>query len=98
MSKVSFRPLGDGILIKQLTAKDKTPGGLLLPDTAKEKPQSGRVVVVGPGKYDSESKTRLPMSVKVDDVIVYRTYAATDLKIDNEDFVYLNEVDVMGVA
>jgi len=90
------KPLDDRVLIEPAEAEETTRGGIVLPDTAKEKPQRGKVVAVGPGKLNDDGK-RAPLSVKVGDVVVYGRYAGTEIKLDGEPFVICRESDVLGV-
>jgi chaperonin GroES len=93
---MAVRPLDDRALIKQSQAEEKTPGGIVLPDTAKEKPQRGKVIAVGPGKLLDNGK-RSPMSIKKGDEVYYGKYAGTEVKIDGEQYVIVRESDVLGV-
>jgi chaperonin GroES len=91
----SIRPLGNRILIKRAKAETKK-GGILLPDTAQEKPKEGIVVEVGPGKYDDSGKLE-PMHVKKGDRVLFSNYAGTEIKINDEDEIILSEDDVLGI-
>ena len=91
-----IKPLGDRIVVKRLEAEEKTPGGIVLPDTAKEKPKQGEVVAVGDGALTEDGK-RLPMRVKKGDRIVFTTYAGTDVKVLDEELLILREDDVLGI-
>lgn len=93
---MKFKPLGDRILVKRLEEEVKAKGGIIIPDTAKEKPQEGRVVSVGPGKLNEEGK-RAPMEVKVDDKILFGKYSGTDIKIDDEEYLIMHQDDVLGI-
>ncbi len=93
---MKFKPLGDRILIKQLEAKDQTKGGIVLPDTAKEKPQEGQIVAVGPGKTSDEGKV-IPLSLKVGDKILYGKYSGTEVNIDGDEYLIIREEDVLGI-
>ncbi|MCK4276895.1 MAG: co-chaperone GroES [Phycisphaerae bacterium] len=93
---MAVRPLEDRVLIKQSQAEQTTAGGIVLPDTAKEKPQQGKVVAVGPGKVLDDG-TRAKMSVKKGDKILYGKYSGTEIKIDGDDHVILRESDVLGI-
>ncbi len=97
MGKMKLRPLGDRIVVKPLEAEEKTKGGIILPDTAKEKPQEGKVVAVGKGKLDESGKA-MPMEVKVGDKILYGKYAGNEVTIDEEDYMILREDDVLAVV
>ena len=92
----SITPLADRVVIKPQEAEEKTQGGLFIPDTAKEKPQRGLVVAVGPGKV--ENGTKIDMSVKADDIVLYGKYAGTEITIDNEDMLIMRESDILGVV
>ncbi|MDA0266837.1 MAG: co-chaperone GroES [Cyanobacteria bacterium] len=91
----TVKPLGDRILVKVSDAEEKTAGGILLPDTAKEKPQVGEVVQVGPGKRNDDGAVQ-PLEVKVGDKVLYSKYAGTDIKLASDDFVLLRESDVLA--
>jgi chaperonin GroES len=88
-------PLDDRIIVKQSEAEEKTAGGIILPDTAKEKPQRGKVIAVGPGKMNDKGK-RSEMSVKKGDEVIYTKYMGNDITIDGEKYVILHENDVLG--
>ncbi|MEN9208641.1 MAG: co-chaperone GroES [Gloeomargarita sp. GMQP_bins_120] len=90
-------PLGDRVLVKVSQAEERTAGGILLPDTAKEKPQVGEVVAVGPGRRDDNGQ-RIPMEVQVGDRVLYSKYAGTELKIGTEDYVLLAEKDILATV
>jgi chaperonin GroES len=94
---MKLRPLDDRIIIKQSEAEEKTAGGIILPDTAKEKPQIGTVVAVGPGKVLDDG-TRAQMSVKNKDEVIYAKYIGSDVEIDGEQYVILKESDVLGIV
>jgi len=93
---MKLRPLDDRIVIKQSQAEEKTSGGIILPDTAKEKPQMGTVIAVGPGALLDDGK-RAKMSVKKNDKVLYAKYMGSDVEIDNEKYVILKESDVLGI-
>ncbi len=93
--EVTFQPLGDRVVIKPLEEEEVTKGGLVLPDTAREKPQKGEVVAVGPGRLGDDGK-RLDMEVKVNDKIVYSKYAGTELKEDDVEYLILRESDILA--
>ncbi len=94
---MKLNPLDDRIVIKQSEAEEKTTGGIILPDTAKEKPQMGKVVAVGPGKILDNGK-RASMSVKKNDEVIYAKYMGSDIEIDREKYVILRESDVLGIV
>jgi chaperonin GroES len=93
---MKLRPLDDRIVIEQSEAEEKTTGGIILPDTAKEKPQIGKVAAVGPGKLLDDGK-RNKMSVKKNDEVIYAKYIGSEVEIDGEKFVVLHESDVLGI-
>lgn len=92
-----LKPLGDRIIVEAITAEEVTKGGIVLPDTAKEKPQEGRVVAVGPGKLLDNGKT-VPMEVKVGDRVVYSKYGGSEIKINGKEYVVLRQDDVLGIV
>jgi chaperonin GroES len=93
---MKFRPLGDRVLVKRVEEEQKTKGGIIIPDTAKEKPQEGEVVAVGPGARD-EDGDRIAMDLKAGDRILFGKWSGTEVKIDGEDLLIMKESDVMGV-
>ena len=93
---MKLRPLDDKVVIRQSEAEDKTAGGIILPDAAKEKPQIGKIVAVGPGKLLDDGK-RSKMNVKKKDEVVYAKYIGSEIEIDGEKFVILRESDVLGI-
>jgi chaperonin GroES len=93
---MKVRPLHDRILIERLAEDDKTPGGLHIPDTAKEKPQRGRVVAVGEGKRDDDGK-RIALDVEPGDTILFGKYAGTEIQVDGEERLIMREDEVLGV-
>ncbi|MCS6782658.1 MAG: co-chaperone GroES [Gloeomargarita sp. SKYBB_i_bin120] len=97
LSVSTVTPLGDRVLVKVSQSEEKTAGGILLPDTAKEKPQVGEVVAVGPGRRD-ENGQRIPIEVKVGDKVLYSKYAGTELKIGMDDYVLLAEKDILATV
>jgi chaperonin GroES len=94
---MKLKPLDDRVVIKQLEAQGKTAGGIILPDTAKEKPQIGKVVAVGPGKILDNGK-RSEMSVKKNDEVIYAKYMGNDVEVDGEKYVILKESDILGIV
>ncbi len=94
---MKLRPLDDRVVIKQSEAEEKTSGGIILPDTAKEKPQIGKVIAVGPGKILDNGK-RAEMSVKKNDTVIYAKYMGNEIEIDGEKYVILKESDVLGIV
>ena len=94
---MKLRPLDDRVVIKQLEAEEKTTGGIILPDAAKEKPQIGKVIATGPGKILDNGK-RQKMTVKKNDEVIYSKYAGSDIEIDNVKYVILKESDLLGIV
>jgi chaperonin GroES len=92
---IKIRPLHDRVIVKRIEEEEKTKGGLIIPDTAKEKPQEGRVVAVGPGKQD-DGKV-IPLGVKAGDKILFGKYSGTEIKLDGEEHLILREDDILGV-
>ncbi len=97
LSVSTVKPLGDRIFVKVSESEERTAGGILLPDNAREKPQVGEVTAVGPGKLTEEGK-RQPMDVKVGDKVLYSKYAGTEVKLAGEDYVLLSEKDILAVV
>lgn len=93
----TIRPLNDKIVVKRLEAEARTKGGIVLPDTAKEKPREGRVISLGTGKL-LENGDRAPLSVKLDDRVIFGSYAGTEVKLEGEEFLILNEDDVLAIV
>ncbi len=93
---MAFRPLGDRVLVKRVEEEAKTKGGIIIPDTAKEKPQEGEVLAVGPGARDEDGK-RVEMDVKPGDRILFGKWSGTEVKIDGEEYLIMKESDVMGI-
>lgn len=91
MANVNIKPLADRVLVEPAAAEEKTAGGIIIPDTAKEKPMKGTVVAVGEGKKDE------PMTVKVGDVVLYGKYAGTELSVDGRDFLIMRESDIYAI-
>ena len=94
---MKFRPLHDRVVVKRIDAEEKTKGGIIIPDTAKEKPQEGEVVAVGPGARDEAGKLISP-DVKVGDRVLFGKWSGTEVKIDGEDLLIMKESDIMGVV
>ena len=94
---MAFRPLGDRVLVKRVEEEQKTKGGIIIPDTAKEKPQEGEVVAVGPGARDDSGKIQ-PLDVKAGDRILFGKWSGTEVKIDGKDLLIMKESDVLGVV
>ncbi|MBX9576382.1 MAG: co-chaperone GroES [Caulobacteraceae bacterium] len=93
---MAFRPLGDRVLVKRVEEESKTKGGIIIPDTAKEKPQEGEVVSVGPGARDDSGKVNA-LELKAGDRILFGKWSGTEVKIDGEDLIIMKESDVLGV-
>jgi len=93
-SKTKLSPLGDRIVVRPIEREEVTKGGIILPDTAKEKPQEGEIVAVGPGKLTDDG-TRIAMDVKVGDKVIYAKYAGTEVEIDDEKLMIMRESDIM---
>ncbi|MBI3502101.1 MAG: co-chaperone GroES [Bacteroidetes bacterium] len=92
MAKVKFQPQGDRVLVEPAAAEEKTAGGIIIPDTAKEKPQKGTIVAVGPGKKKDE-----PMTVKPGDTVFYGKYSGTEITVDGKEYLIMRQDDVFGV-
>jgi chaperonin GroES len=93
---MKFRPLHDRIVVKRIESEDKTAGGIIIPDTAKEKPQTGEVISVGPGGRDESGKL-IPIDVKVGDTVLFGKWSGTEVKIDGVEYLIMKESDIMGV-
>jgi len=91
-----FRPLHDRVVVKRIDAEEKTAGGIIIPDTAKEKPQQGEVIAVGPGGRDETGKL-IPIDVKVGDRVLFGKWSGTEVKIDGVEYLIMKENDIMGV-
>ena len=96
MAKLNIRPLGDKVIIKRVDAEQKTAGGIVLPDTAKEKPKRGVVLAIGTGKLLDDG-TRSPMQVRKDDQVIFTSYAGTEIKVGAEEYVILRQDDVLAI-
>ncbi len=95
---VNIKPLEDRIVVKQLDAEQTTASGLVIPDTAKEKPQEGEVVAVGPGRFSEDGDSRVPMDVAVGDKVIYSKYGGTEVKFTGEEYLILSARDVLAVV
>ena len=93
---MSFRPLHDRVVVRRVDSEEKTAGGIIIPDTAKEKPSEGVIVSVGPGARDEDGKHIVP-DVKAGDRVLFGKWSGTEIKIDNEDMLIMKESDIMGV-
>jgi chaperonin GroES len=96
MAKLKFRPLHDRVVVKRIDAEAKTKGGIIIPDTVKEKPQEGEVVAVGPGGRDEAGKL-IPIDLKTGDRVLFGKWSGTEVKIDGQDLLIMKESDIMGV-
>ncbi len=97
-TKTVLKPLEDRVVVKTLEAEQTTASGLVIPDTAKEKPQEGEVLAVGPGRWDDEGENRIPLDVKVGDIVLYSKYGGTEVKYDNEEYLVLSARDLLAVV
>jgi chaperonin GroES len=93
---MKFRPLHDRVVVKRLTAEEKTAGGIIIPDTAQEKPSQGQVIAVGPGGRDEAGKL-IPIDLKVGDTVLFGKWSGTEVKIDGQDLLIMKESDIMGI-
>ncbi|MFC4057794.1 co-chaperone GroES [Planomonospora corallina] len=96
-TKVPVKPLGDRIVVQPLEAEQTTASGLVIPDTAKEKPQEGKVLAVGPGNWDEDGKKRIPLDVNEGDVVLYSKYGGTEVKYGGEEYLVLSARDVLAI-
>jgi chaperonin GroES len=95
---VQIKPLEDRILVEVLDAETKTASGLVIPDTAKEKPQEGKVIAVGPGRFDEDGEKRIPMDIKTGDTVVFSKYGGTEVTYDGKDYLLLSARDVLAIV
>ena len=96
MAKTKFRPLHDRVVVRRITALEKTKGGIIIPDTAQEKPSEGEVVAVGPGGRDENGKL-IPIDIKTGDRVLFGKWSGTEVKLNGEDLLIMKESDIMGV-
>jgi len=96
MAKTKFRPLHDRIVVRRITAEEKTKGGIIIPDSAQEKPSQGEIVAVGPGGRDEAGKL-IPIDLKVGNTVLFGKWSGTEVKLDGEDLLIMKESDIMGV-
>ncbi len=96
MSKTKFRPLHDRVVVRRIEAQEKTKGGIIIPDTAQEKPQEGEIIAVGPGGRDEAGKL-IPIDLKAGNRVLFGKWSGTEVKIDGEDLLIMKESDIMGV-
>ena len=94
---MKLKPLGDRLIVRAIEEEETTASGLVLPDTAKEKPQKGNVIAVGDGKWDEDGEKRIPLDVSVGDKVLYSKYGGTEVKYDNEEYLILNARDVLAI-
>jgi chaperonin GroES len=97
MAEQNLRPLADRVIVQALDKDDTTASGLLLPETAKEKPQEGKVIAAGPGRWDEAGKKRLKMEVEVDDIVIFAKYSGTEIKNGESKLLILSEKDILAV-
>ena len=97
-TKVSIKPLEDRIVVQANEAETTTASGLVIPDTAKEKPQEGTVIAVGPGRWDEDGEKRIPLDVAVGDAVLYSKYGGTEVKYSGEDYLILSARDVLAIV
>src|SRR6202007_1331514 len=96
MAKTKFRPLHDRVVVRRIEAEEKTAGGIIIPDSAKEKPQAGEVIAVGPGGRDEAGKL-IPIDLKVGDKVLFGKWSGTEVKVDGQELLIMKESDIMGV-
>ncbi len=94
---MNFRPLHDRVVIRRIESNDRTPGGIIIPDTAKEKPQEGEVIAVGPGARDETGRMQ-PLDVRVGDRILFGKWSGTEVKVNGEDLIIMKESDILGIV
>jgi chaperonin GroES len=97
-STVNIKPLADRVVVKANEAETKTKSGIIIPDSAKEKPQRGEVVAVGEGKYGEQSGTLIPLKVKTGDTVLYGKYSGTEINIDGTDYLIMRESDILAIV
>ncbi len=95
---MNLKPLGDRVIVRAIDEEETTASGLLLPDTAKEKPQKGEIVAAGEGRWDEDGEKRVPLDVNKGDVVLYSKYGGTDIKVDGEDLLVLRESDILAIV
>ncbi|MDI6793181.1 MAG: co-chaperone GroES [bacterium] len=93
---MKIRPLGDRIIVQRVEEEERTKGGLIIPDTAKEKPQEGKVMAVGSGKLNDKGE-RIPMEVKADDRVLFGKYSGTEIKLEGEEYLIMHQDDILGI-
>ncbi len=95
--KLKLRPLADRVIVEPLDKEEVSAGGILLPETAKEKPQEGLVVAVGPGRWDEDGKKRVEMEIGIDDKVIFAKYSGTEIKLNDKKYLILGEKDILAV-
>ncbi len=95
--KLNLRPLADRVIVEPLEGEEKTASGLLLPETAKEKPQEGLILAIGPGRWDEEGKKRVEMEVAIGDKVVFAKYSGSEFKLDEKKYLIMSEKDILAV-
>ena len=95
---MKLKPLGDRLIVRAIEEEETTASGIVLPDTAKEKPQKGEVIAVGDGRYDDEGEKRIPLDVATGDTVLYSKYGGTEVTIDGEDLLILSSRDVLAIV
>ena len=98
MADFSLKPLEDRIVVKPSEEEETTASGIVIPDTAKERPQEGKVVAVGPGRFDEDGKNRIPVDVKAGDTVIYSKYGGTEVKVEGEEYLILSARDVLATV
>jgi chaperonin GroES len=96
VTRMKLKPLGDRLIVRAIEEEETTASGLVLPDTAKEKPQKGEVIAVGDGRFDDDGEKRIPLDVSQGDTVLYSKYGGTEIKVDGEDLLVLRESDVLA--
>ena len=96
MSKLKYQPLGDRVIVESESAEQTTKSGIVLPDTAQEKPQTGKVIAVGTGRVTEEGK-EIPLKVKEGDVVIYAKYGGTEIKVDGDEYLIVKESDILAI-
>jgi chaperonin GroES len=94
---MKFRPLGDRVVVRRVKEDQKTPGGIIIPETAQEKPQEGEIIAAGPGAINEHTGARTPLEVKAGDFVLFGKWSGTEVKVDGEDLLIMKESDVMGI-
>ncbi|MCL4455047.1 MAG: co-chaperone GroES [Deinococcus sp.] len=93
-----LKPLADRVVVERLEEEAKTKGGIVLPDTAKEKPQKGKVIAVGEGRWDEDGERRIPMDVKAGDIVIFAKYGGSEIEIDGKEYIILSERDLLAIV